>query len=141
LDYGNLTGASRRRKRGIVELKVFVEVITQNTLSSKGGVGFQIHNIRREDRAVPEWAVTNEGIQKILLTAFPRLQTNPLQRKRAGRWAQVIQLHFRQGWTYSEVADELNEKPRSIEMVIRGIIRTSQGQRSDGRGPRKVSTP
>jgi hypothetical protein len=129
-------GTSWLHKRGKGELR---KTIDGRELGPTG-VGFQIKNIRTEKRDVPEWARTNEGIQKLLLTAFPKLKINDSQRKRAGRWAQVIQMYFRMGWTYSEVADALEEKPRVIEMVIRGITRTSEGKTWSG-APRKRIAP
>jgi hypothetical protein len=103
--------------------------------------GFQIKKIRTEERELPDWARTTKGIQKILLTAFPKLAVNENQRKRAGRWAQVIQLYFRMGWTFDEVAKEMNEKSRTVEMLIRSIVRTSRGERPDGSGPRVRNMP
>lgn len=99
--------------------------------------GFQIKHIRTGyEREVPEWAKTNEGIQKILLTAFPRLQTDIIQRKRAGRWAQVINLYFRKGWSRSEVAEAMGEKDLIVKMLVRSIGRVADGKRADGSGPR-----
>ncbi len=136
---GHVNVYKNRKKRGLfAEVSKFVDLGSNLSNRPKNEpIGFQIKKIRREERSMPDWAKSDTGVQKILLTAFPKLHEKPLQRKRAGRWAQVIQLYFRQGWTFSEVADELNEKPRSIEMVIRGITWTSKGMRADGRGPRR----
>jgi hypothetical protein len=100
------------------------------------GQGFQIHNARREERLIPEWAQTPEGMQKILLTAFPKLKTDSSQRKRAARWARVMWLYFCVGLPYSEVAYDLGENPRIIEHIIQAIIRTSEGKTWRGK-PRK----
>jgi hypothetical protein len=70
------------------------------------------------------------------LTAFPKLHVNQNQRKRAGRWAQIIQLYFQLGWTRTEVAAELNVGPGAIKTLTRSITRTSKGLRTDGSGPR-----
>jgi hypothetical protein len=120
------------RRSVIKEMRPFIE--DERDIYSRTR-GFQVHTIRREEREVPEWARTKEGIQKILLTAFPKIQ-DPKQRVKAGRWAQVIQLYFQLGWTYTQVADELNEKPNVILMVIRGITYTAEGKTWNGR-PRK----
>src|SRR6266480_1444919 len=92
---GTLGRGTARKKRFVIsELKPFLDLgmHTATAVSfAKTGCGFQIKRIRREERDTPEWAKTSEGIQKILLTAFPKLHEKPLQRKRAGRWAQVIQ--------------------------------------------------
>src|SRR5208337_3689713 len=99
--------------------------------------GFQIKHIRTGyEREVPEWAKKNEGIQKILLTAFPKLHTDVSQRKRAGRWAQVINLYFRQNWSQTEVSEALGENSNVIKMLVRSINWVAEGKRTDGSGPR-----
>jgi hypothetical protein len=103
--------------------------------------GFQIKNHREQERPVPEWAKTNEGIKKVLLTAFPGLRENTNVRARAIRWLQVIQLYFRMGWSFTDVAEEINEAPRIVEFIIRAITRASQGLRADGKGPRRRNMP
>jgi hypothetical protein len=116
------------KKRGYEELRRLVggELIG----------GFQIKNIRRQEREVPPWASTNEGIRKVLLTAFPKLHFDKNHRKRAGRWAQVIQMHFLIGWTYTEVAAELNITLETIKSLIRSVNRASKGLRANGSGTR-----
>jgi hypothetical protein len=100
------------------------------------GMGFQIKNIRREDKQPQEWTRTKAGIQKVLLTAFPKLLIDAKQRKKAGRWAQFIQLYFQLGWTESEVAGELETKLSTVHSLRRNIVRASRGLRADGSGPR-----
>ena len=95
--------------------------------------GFQIKNTRTGyGREVPEWACTRVGIQEVLLRAFPRLQTDVNQRKHAGRWAQIINLYFLQGWSAEEVAEELGQSRASIKMLVMGIDRTSRGLTVNG---------
>jgi hypothetical protein len=99
--------------------------------------GFQIKNVRTGyEREVPEWATKNEGIQKILLTAFPKLHTDAAQRKRAGRWAQVINLYFKKRWSRAEVAEAMGENDLVIKMLVRSIVRVADGKRADGSGMR-----
>ena len=122
-------GTSWLHKRGKGELR---SVIDGRELGPTG-VGFQIKEFRTGyTREVPEWARTNVGIQKVLLTAFPRLQTDKNQRKHAGRWAQVINMYFRQGWSAEEVAEELNQSRASVKMLVLGIDRTSRGLTVNG---------
>ena len=82
--------------------------------------GFQVHHTpyRREKKKTPEWAIKDENLRTILLVAFPRLHINASQRKSAARWAQVIQLFYRQGWTETEVADEMLETVCSIRHLV-----------------------
>jgi Sigma-70, region 4 len=79
------------------------------------------------EKKVPAWAYLKPQIQKILLTAFPKLQTDSAQRKRAGRWAQVINMYYLQGMTAEEVAEELNETRVAIKRFIVSISRISKG--------------
>lgn len=96
--------------------------------------GFQVKNFRTGyKKETPEWARMKEGIQKILLTAFPKLNMSPSQRRRAGRWAQVINLYYLKGWSVSEVAEELNEDPRVIKRLTMSISRVSKGFTVDGK--------
>ena len=90
--------------------------------------GFQIKKIRTEERELPEWVRTNEGIQRVLLAAFPHLQTSENQRKRAGIWARILYLYHRLGWPSSEIAKELGYKTRApIDMAIMRIGRVAAG--------------
>lgn len=95
--------------------------------------GFQIIEVELKNRELPEWAKTKEGIQKLLLTAFPKLHINQLQRQRAGRWAQVIELFYKKSWTESDVAQELNETVAAVRSILRGITRTAQGRTVRGK--------
>lgn len=87
--------------------------------------GHQIIKIRRHERDVPEWAKSNEEIQKLLLRSFPKMTTHPLQRLRAGRWARIIHLYFRNGSTYSEVAEEMGESVVVIHSTLKRIRRAA----------------
>ena len=129
-------GTSWLHKRGKGELRSAID----GRELGPTGVGFQIKNIRTEKRDVPEWARTNEGIQKLLLTAFPKLKINESQRKRAGRWAQVIQMYFRMGWTYSEIANELEVRPNIVLMIIRGVTYTAEGKTWNGILRKRLAT-
>lgn len=101
--------------------------------------GHQLKKIRRQRRSVPEWALElkSSKLQDLLLTVFPRLKEDPGQRKRAGRWALVIYMYFQGGYTYSETAESLGEKPETIHTLVRSIRRVVQGNRADGSGSRK----
>jgi hypothetical protein len=90
--------------------------------------GFQVRRVpqRHQEKEVPVWAVKDESLRVILLAAFPKLHTNVSQRKAAARWAQVIQLYYRQGWTEAEVADEMMEKVNSIRCVVFRIKKVAE---------------
>jgi hypothetical protein len=96
--------------------------------------GHQIIKIRRGNRKNPPWVKCDTKIREILLRSFPKMLTNPLQRSRAGTWARVIHLYFRMQMTYSQVAAELNIKPRRAEDLIRSIRRAGAGRKANGKG-------
>jgi hypothetical protein len=122
----------RRPEHDLLQL---TDVVDGDKISE--GRGFQIKTFRATyTRPVPDWARTKEGIQKILLTAFPRLRVSLSQRQKAGRWAKVINLYFINGWSTEDVAEEMYEKRQTIMMLTRSIVRVSQGLRADGSGTR-----
>lgn len=89
-------------------------------------------------RKKADWARSDAAVQKLLLTAFPKLHTNPVQRARAGRWLLVIYLYFRQGMSYSEVAGEIGVTKKQVSDIIRRIFKTLDGYPANGgRKPRK----
>ncbi len=83
-------------------------------------------------KEIPTWVHMKEEVQKILLTAFPKLHTNASHRKRAGRWAQVINMYYLQGMTAEEVAQQLNETRIVIKRLIISISRISKGLTVNG---------
>jgi hypothetical protein len=84
------------------------------------------------EKEIPAWVWEKTETQKVLLTAFPKLATDKNQRKRAGRWAQVINLYYLQGMTAEEVARELNETRIVIKRLIISISRISKGLTVNG---------
>lgn len=96
--------------------------------------GHQIMKVRRPRRRVPQWVFEDNRIRALLSETFPKLATDDGQRKRAGRWARVIQLYFRSRKSYRETAEEMGEKPRTIEMIIRSIYRVSKGRTARANG-------
>jgi hypothetical protein len=86
-------------------------------------------------RKTPVWTKTDTGIQQVLLRAFPKLIENPAQREKAARWARVIYLYYRMGYTFSQVAEEMSihspseKRPyRAIERLIERIKRVGEGK-------------
>jgi hypothetical protein len=106
--------------------------------------GHQIITIRRTEREDPEWAKSDVEIRKILLRSFPKLETNPKQRARAGRWTRIIQLYFRKHYTHGQIAIELELGYEHIHTLIRAIRRAGKGLKSNGKGvvgQRRVGRP
>lgn len=68
------------------------------------GRGHSAHNQRVEN--APDWAMDDAKVKEILLRAFPHMETNPLQRKRAGKWMRIIYQYFRTGDKAFEISLE-----------------------------------
>lgn len=85
---------------------------------------------------VPLWALDDKEVQRIILTAFPKLTTDQKHRDRAGRWTRIIHLYYRVGLTYLSLADELEEKPEAIKNAIRMIRNVAEHGTTKGT-PRK----
>jgi len=101
--------------------------------------GHQPIKVRQPNRRLPPWAATNEGIQKVLLAAFPNLEKDLNQRWLAGRWIRVIQIYFRANKSCEETAFEMGSTPETIRVLIRKIkhvARTNSpiSSRNNGRG-------
>lgn len=113
------------------------------------GVGIQIHRVRGRKRSTPEWAKDDKQIQGLLLQAFPRLQEDGAERRRAGIWARIIYLHFRKHLTYGQVASEMTTAGRpfnegQVRAALQRIRRVANGWQSNKkalRGKRKVGRP
>jgi hypothetical protein len=95
--------------------------------------GHQFIRIRKPNRKPPSWAASEEGIQRVLLAAFPNLKTNYAQRDQAARWAWAIQLYFKAYKSCQETAAEMGEKPSTIHALIRRIKRVAAGKTARGR--------
>jgi hypothetical protein len=124
--------------------------------------GHQMLKVRRnESRKVPEWVKSNEGIQKVLMRSFPKMnernregyptsQANK-QREQAGVWVRFIQLYWRAREprvrevrasgtcviTQQDIATEMRMTLGQLKSLRTRIIRAGQGVRTDGRGERK----
>jgi hypothetical protein len=94
--------------------------------------GHRIIVLRKSNRKTPLWVYDNQMIQNMLLRAFPKLGYHPTQRRRAARWARVIQLFFRARLSYSDVAEELGVTRKLIKTMVRNIRRRAAGRRTSG---------
>jgi hypothetical protein len=96
--------------------------------------GHQILVMRKHNRKTPEWTKHDIKVQEVLRRSFPHLLTNKRQAAQAGRWARVIQLYFRMGYTHGQIAEELETSYSTVLSLIRSIKRVAEGQRADGSG-------
>lgn len=90
---------------------------------------FQIEPTRhKEKRELPLGLETDEKIQKYLLKIFPKLRDDVKQRARAGRWIRVIQLFYKCGYSWQEVADEMNfPSANTTKKILFRIRKTLKG--------------
>jgi hypothetical protein len=98
--------------------------------------GHQIVKIRTREKVIPPWATDNREMQKLLLLAFPKLNSNMKQRKAAARWGRVIHLFYRMNLTKTDVAIELRIKRSIVKLIIQRAKRLAAGRRSNNTGPR-----
>jgi len=103
--------------------------------------GHGIVKARTYKRAVPMWALNDKAIRKMVLRAFPKFITDASQRERAARWASVIHLYFRMGYTRGQIAEEIGSNACKVHGVIRSILRVSKGLRADGSGKLRTTCP
>lgn len=101
--------------------------------------GSQMVKARQHKHNTPDWVNNKSKIRRLLLAVFPKLQTDENQREGASRWARIIQLYFRVGYTRKQVSEEMSLTSAQVKGVIQGIRNVSEGRRADGRGIRKGS--
>ena len=86
------------------------------------------------------WAKSDKEVRELLLSVFPKLDSNERQRMRAGKWARVIQLYFRSGLSYGDTAAEMQENKVFVHNVINRINAALVGFPCRGKKkPRKQS--
>ena len=96
----------------------------------------QIQKVRSIERDIPEWAMSDAGVQRILFIAFPKLKDNPRQRAGAGVWVRVINLYYRMQLPRQVVAKELDITKEDLNHIIQHISFAQQGLDRNGK-PRK----
>lgn len=95
--------------------------------------GFEVKAIRSLEREIPEWALSNKEVQRVLMTAFPKLSLIEKSRKarkrinKAGRWMRIIHLYYRMGLPKQIVAKELKMREGTLDTTLRNINRVERG--------------
>jgi hypothetical protein len=107
----------------------------RNVLDPKElGQGSQVVQAWKGGRAkMPTWATDDQAIQTILLSAFPNLSGDVIQRAKAARWARIIHLYYRSRWTDRQVAEEIRETKNRVRSALKNIARVAQGLTADGK--------
>jgi len=97
--------------------------------------GHQIKKIRTREKEIPLWATNDkETQQKVLLRAFPKLQTDSKQRKRAARWAAVLVLFYRMNMTKSQIGAELRIGSTVVNSILQRARRVAKGISANNTG-------
>lgn len=78
----------------------------------------------RRLRKIPVWALDDTQVQILLLRCFPSLKTVPEQRAKAARWARIIHLYYRMGYTAAKTADELGMTVKAITRALEHMTAT-----------------
>jgi hypothetical protein len=96
----------------------------------------QIMKISTKEREVPEWALNDGEVQRILLVLFPSWKTHSRQRKRAGIYARIIHLYWRMKLPETVVTREMGISKILLDRKIQTLTRTAKGLNNRG-VPRK----
>lgn len=97
-----------------------------------GGHGIRKPNSRR--KKIPAWSLNDASVREILIRSFPKLQTNPRQRKSAAKWIRIIHLYYRAGMTRGQVAAEMGMKDNTLKRALISIKRVASGRWTDNKG-------
>jgi hypothetical protein len=95
----------------------------------------------------PEWSVNNKLVREVLLRAFPKMETNRTQERRALLWLEIIYDFYRRGLPSTKIAMELfsdegrKKRPwlrssnpeKYVEDTVRRITRVAAGLRTTGK--------
>lgn len=104
--------------------------------------GHQIKKVRGREKEIPAWALSDEETRKIMLKAFPKLLTDPKQRKSAARWAAVVHLFYRMNMSKSGVAHELKIRRTNVNRIVQRLKDHASGKsKSRGRPKKEVLSP
>lgn len=93
--------------------------------------GFETKSIRHRIKKIPTWALENKSIKSLLVSVFPKLNTNLRQRQRAGRWMRAIHLYYRVGMPHNHVSQEMKISYGALVSLLRNIRRAGDGLRAD----------
>lgn len=76
-------------------------------------------------KKIPDWVFSDELTRKVILQAFPKMADNPIQRKKAARWAAIISLYYRNGWSIPYVCDALHIQPNNLRFLLDWIKKSA----------------
>lgn len=95
---------------------------------------------RERMRKVPVWAHDNEKIKAYVKARFPKMDTDPEQRKMAARTVRLIYLYYVEGSTAAQVGEALGMTKAAVDMMIHRLnTRTIVNPKPVGRPKKSVS--
>ena len=103
--------------------------------------GHQIIKVPQSPRQTPLWARDKKTISRILLAAFPKLESDPKQRASAARWAVLIQLYFRTLMSRKQTAEQMSlslETVKGLALRIKRLAVNLDGYKGRGSHKRRL---
>jgi hypothetical protein len=102
---------------------------------------------RLRNTRTPIWALNDRMLRQVLLRAFPKMETNRTQERRALLWLEIIYNFYRRGLPSRKIAMELfsdegrKKRPwlrsanpeKYVEDTVRRITRVAAGLRTTGK--------
>ena len=85
------------------------------------------------------WASDSEKIKRYVQGRFPKMETDPNQRKMAARTVRLIYLYYVEGSTAAQVAEALGMTKPAVDMMIHRLNKTIANPRPVGRPKKSVS--
>lgn len=82
--------------------------------------GIGIKSVRDYERT-ELWPHSTALCQRVILSKYPHLATDPKHRAKAKQTANIIFLYYRLGWSASEIARNMKFKTPAVELRIRRI--------------------
>jgi DNA-directed RNA polymerase specialized sigma24 family protein len=91
---------------------------------------------RERMRKVPVWANDNEKIKEYVLARFPKMDTDPVQRKHASRIVRMIYLYYVEGSTSAQVAEALSMTHGAVRIALHRVKRSMSGAMKPSHRPK-----
>lgn len=83
--------------------------------------GFAVGAPRTYARKLPAWTMDDSRVRALLERSFRWMHCNKAHRKQAGRWASIIYLYYRMGYTYKQLAEALGESAHRTRYALDDI--------------------
>jgi len=94
----------------------------------------EVKSPRQSIKHIPEEFKSDVGIRNFIQRVFPNFRANEKQRAQAGRWARVIQLHYKYHYSERTTAEEMGLALSIVKSIKTRIRRALKGRRLDGSG-------